>query len=293
MADPVSAQDNQTNQQQAAQPNAGDGQQVQVPQAQDDSQFVRVDRRNFAPYAPDGDFNKVIHLAKGYNEAKELCKEYGFDDPTAFLKALKAQDGQQAQQSQVQQQQAVQSQQGQEDPLAKPLTARDLMAFQDQLSQREQEVAWRRQYESDLTVATNTTKAAISELVGEGKLVKLMFNGAEREVNVTERQVKGVFREMLDEVLDEAYAGNPHAAQMKQWPATPDQIKEAASRAKALLSVGGTTSAERTADSQKKFPNAGLGAGGGGRASKDPREMTPAELEAETFRRARAKGKIT
>lgn len=288
MADQGSAQDNQQDQQQAAQHNAGDGQQVS--QAQDDSQFVRVDRRNFAPYAPDGDFNKVIHLAKGYNEAKELCKEYGFENPVDFLRAIKAQGNEQPER--VQQQQAVQSQQGQEDPLAKPVTARDLQAFQEDLARREQESEWRRQYESASTAAGTATKTALTELIGEGKKAKFMFNGAEREVNVVERQVRGVFREMLDEVLDESYAGSPHAAQLKQWPATPEQIKEAASRTKALLSIGGITSAERTADAQRRFPNAGLGAGGGGRASKDPRQMTPAELEAETIRRAVAKGKF-
>jgi len=289
MADQASAQDNQQNQQQAGQQNAGDGQQVPAPQAQDESQFVRVERRNFSKHAPDGDYNKVIHKANVLDEASALSKEYGYENPVDFLRALKSQEPRETPGHEP----PVQPQPGQADPLDRPVTGRDLQAFQDQLSQREQEVAWRRQYESASESAATTTKAAISELVGEGKLVKLMFNGAEREVNVTERQVKGVFREMLDEVLDEAYAGNPHAAQMKQWPASPEQIKEAASRAKALLSVGGTTSAERTADAQKKFPNAGLGAGGGGRASKDPREMTPAELEAETFRRARAKGKIT
>ena len=49
-------------------------------------------------------------------------------------------------------------------------------------------------------MATAAEAAAVKELAGEGKKAKVMFDGAEREVNVTQRQVKGLFRDVLEEV---------------------------------------------------------------------------------------------
>ena len=289
MADDIKtpAATNQPNQQPTAQPPATPTAQDGQPPV-DDSQFVRVERRNFAKHAEDGDFNKVIHKANRYEEARSLAREYGYDDPADFLKALKAtpSDDQPARGTPASQQPTSL---GQEDPNAQPMTRAEFQAWQSQQAQREQDAYWQGQYQSSKKEADTATQAAIAELAGEGKKAKVMFGGAEREVNVSHRQVRGLFNEMLADVLDETFAGQANADAMKRWPSTPDMVKEAASRTKSMLALQGTSSAERTADAQRNIPSAGLGGGGGGRAQKDFRDMSPEERAHSLARAVEAK----
>ena len=123
--------------------------------ANDDHMYVRVPRSNYEKYAPDGDFNKVIHAAKELHE----LRQGGFVDMATQIREANMDGYQflsawnQPEDDPQYQQEPQQQQQQQYPPQDQPLTQADFQRMQDELRQERLYEQQQHQYQQQMQQA--------------------------------------------------------------------------------------------------------------------------------------------
>jgi len=251
----------------------------------DDGMYVRVPRTNYANLAPDGDFNKVVHMAKEYVDLKSsgllaLGQQLADNNLTPYEVLAGWAGGEEPGQAPGKQepppvQQPPQEQQGQEgryvtpDQLEQMVQDRIDQGFQKERSQRE------------IDMAMNAQEAAIT-----ASLESLGFAPQPMKFNIagTDEEITPVRDLIVDPAIRFAAQRiharnlNPQAPDYEQQlygPMSAQTVKEATAVVKQVFGMIGQAQLEQEADNQANLPQGSLAQGApGGRVKEDPKDMT-------------------
>ena len=275
-----------------------EGQDIQPevqPEAVEDGMYVRIPRTNYANVAPDGDWNKVVHMAKQYQELKqngllalgeqladsnlspyEVLHDWNMpaEESQTQLQVQQAQQGQQAPQGQQQEGQYVTQEQ-----LDKLLEQR----MTSLIDRRDQTRDQKAQTQRAMDAQRAAMDASLDSLGYRASPTKFALAGTDHELSPT--------RDLLIEPAILATAQRIHAQnlnpnapdyQEQLWgPMSAQTIEEATNHVKQVLALIGQARLETEADNQADLPQASLGDGpAGGSVKKNPADMSEAEIKA-------------
>ena len=269
-----------------------EGQQQAVGQPADE-QYVRVPRSNYEKYAPDGDFNKVIHAAKEY----QALQQAGFVsmaeqiraaqmDGYQFLSAWNAPE-QQEDDAAIQQQQQQQGQQQQGQP--QPLTPEQVnQMVQRQIQESQQQQNQKQQMEAGRKSEQEWFANHLDGLGYKATPEKVTVGGNDLQATPIRDFVMLPAIQAMAQRLHQAGL-NPNSPTYQQdlyAPLSQEVILQAAETLKPYLTLIQQQAVEQIADQQAGLPNDSLAGGGGGRTQKNPADMTPEERKEMAFQKA-------
>ena len=280
---------------------ATDGQQgAESVQPQDDGQYVRIPRSNYAKLAPDGDFNKVVHMANQFQEMDrggfvQLAARAGEMNMDGFLLAhalmTPEEDRTGAEQQAVEQagqqvqQQAAQQGQYLTEAQVDQRVAQQMEKYtqtQTQQSQRQQAVSTEQAAYQD----------ALREMGYESKPQDFDLGGTTTKLDPTvdliyRQALEGMVQKLMDSRLNR---NDPNYATKRFDPAPPELVREAANILKPILATLGQQAQLEQAEVTASMPSGSVAAGPSGRAQKNVEDMTADEQKAAALARAEKRG---
>ena len=288
-----------------AQSAVADGQQsVEGAQQQDDGQYVRIPRANYAKLAPDGDFNKVVHMANQYRELDQggyvqlaaRAGEMNMDgylltnalmtpeeDRTGAQQQAVDQAAQQAQQQAGQQGQYVTMEQAEE--MARRAAKAELQEYRatETKASAKQQAASREQA---------AFADALKELGYESNPQDFDLGGSTQKLDPA---VDLVYRSALQSTVQRLHESrlnrnDPEYADKLYGPVAPELVREAANIIKPILATLGQQSQVEAAVSQAALPSGSVATGPSGRAQRNVEDMSPDERKAAALARAEKRG---
>lgn len=276
-----------------------------------EEEFVRIPRRNYANLAPDGDFNKVVSLAKRAQELETQMQELqrdGFGDLIQMARAEKLtghelilaltkepEERTAAEQAQVEEAAGqVQDQAAQQGDHVTRQQAEQMVeqAYERALARFRSESADSQSASRAQQTETRAIESALDSLELGSKAAKVSFRGSEEELDMARRFARSALLERCQEVLDASLSPrDPDYQRKRDAPFTPEVVKQAttelAPHLKQYLAKPPDGGGEEEDD--KQIPAASIAGGQGGRVQKKPEDMTPEEKQAELRRRGKAR----
>lgn len=265
---------------------------------QGDDGFVRIPRTNYAALAPDGDFNKVVHMGKQWRD----FEQGGWHTIQDYLKELNSpiKDGYQLREylrqlveSEAQQQAAqtggTQPQGAAQQGYLSPEQVKEMVARQV----TEALTGYRK--EQDTSAARQAEQAAYMEelkkLGYEPTPQKLRLGEAEMDVDpyhefIMQPALQAMAQRLYERTLN---PNDPDYATKLNAPVDRQMVTQAAAALGPYLKSLGQQRQEALADKQAKLPNESVAGGPGGRVKQATKDMTPEDRKQEVFNRAKKK----
>jgi len=252
--------------------------------SEDDGMYVRVRRDMYGQLAPDGDFNKVIHMAKQQRESEENgLYALGQKISDQGLNAYGVLADWNAPVEEAPQPQAQQQEQGQwvtQDQLAELVKEKVGSTVDERFNSQAQQA---QQTEAFNAQQSNIT-AALDTLGYKSKKTKFTLAGTDHELSpVRDLIIDPAMRLTAQRIHEQGL--NPNAPDYQDrlyGPMSAQTIQEAATVVKQVMALIGQQQLELESDNQADLPQASLGDGPpGGRVKKNVADMTPAEKKAE------------
>ena len=270
---------------------------------------VSVLRRNYQHLAPDGDFNKVISMAKQYRDLEKgghvalatMAKDADMDgfQLASYFRSQGA-GGQQAQQAAVETQEVQQqAQQGVQQGYLTPQQAEEIVAkkiaeFQSDLEAKRTKAEKQADFDRLMTAEKEARSTQLEQLGYKANPTKVNLFGTDHELDPVHQFVftpalESMTQFMIDQQLN---PNDPDYESKRMQPASADQVAEAAKALKPYLSLMGQQALEAAADTQDTLPSASLTAGPGGRAQSNAEPKSWDEAKAQVVGKAKVRAKL-
>ena len=270
---------------------------------------VSVLRRNYAHLAPDGDFNKVISMAKQYRDLEKgghvalatMAKEADMDgfQLASYFRSQGA-GGQQAQQAAVETQEVQQQaqdgvQQGYLTPKqAEDLVAKKLAEFQTEFEAKKTKAEKQAEFDRLMEAEKKARVSQLEQLGYTAKPTKVNLFGTDHELDPVHQFIftpalESMTQFMIDQELN---PNDPDYESNRMQPASEEQVAAAGKALKPYLSLLGQQALEAAADQQETLPEASLTAGPGGRAQSTAQPKTWDEAKSRVLGNAKVRAKL-